>query len=89
VPLAPGLDDRWFEHDGQLTKAEIRAVTLAALAPRAGELLWDVGAGAGSVAIEWRLRHPANRAVAIEARTDRAERIGGTPKLWASPRSRS
>ncbi|NNC00943.1 cobalamin biosynthesis bifunctional protein CbiET, partial [Corallococcus exiguus] len=53
VPLAPGLDDRFFENDGQLTKAEVRAVTLAALAPRAGELLWDVGAGSGSISIEW------------------------------------
>lgn len=87
VPLAPGLDDGWFENDGQLTKAEIRAVTLAALGPRAGELLWDVGAGAGSVAIEWRLRHPANRAIAVEERPDRAGRIGcnarnlGTPEV--------
>jgi precorrin-6Y C5,15-methyltransferase (decarboxylating) len=65
-----------FESDGQLTKAEIRALTLAALAPRAGELIWDVGAGAGSIAIEWCLAHPRNQAVAIEARPDRAERIG-------------
>ena len=76
VPLSPGLDDGWFENDGQLTKAEIRAVTLAALGPRAGETLWDLGAGAGSVSIEWCLRHPANRAVAVERRPDRAERIG-------------
>ncbi len=76
LPLAAGLDDAWFENDGQLTKSEIRAVTLSALAPFAGALLWDVGAGAGSVAIEWCLRHPANRALAVEARTDRAERIG-------------
>ena len=75
VPLSPGLDDGWFENDGQLTKAEIRAVTLAALGPRAGETLWDLGAGAGSVSIEWCLRHPANRAVAVERRPDRAERI--------------
>lgn len=74
VPLA-GLDDALFEHDGQITKREIRAVTLAALAPRRGERLWDVGAGAGSVAIEWMLRHPSLRAVAIEARADRAGRI--------------
>jgi precorrin-6Y C5,15-methyltransferase (decarboxylating) len=76
VTLAPGLDDGWFENDGQLTKAEIRALTLSALAPRMSELLWDVGAGAGSVAIEWCLRHPKNRALAIEERSDRAERIG-------------
>jgi precorrin-6Y C5,15-methyltransferase (decarboxylating) len=74
VGLAPGLDDSWFENDGQLTKAEMRALTLAALAPRAGELLWDVGAGAGSVAIEWCLRHPRNRCLAVEEREERAER---------------
>ncbi|WP_414471045.1 precorrin-6y C5,15-methyltransferase (decarboxylating) subunit CbiE [Microvirga sp. M2] len=74
VPLAPGLPDTWFENDGQLTKAEIRALTLAALAPRAGELLWDIGAGAGSVGIEWCLRHPRNRCIGIEEREDRAER---------------
>ena len=56
-----GLDDALFEHDGQITKREVRAVTLAALAPRRGELLWDIGAGAGSVAIEWMLRHPSLR----------------------------
>jgi precorrin-6Y C5,15-methyltransferase (decarboxylating) len=80
VPLSPGLDDAWFENDGQLTKAEIRAVTLSALRPRAGEILWDLGAGAGSVSIEWCLRHPANRAVAVERRDDRAERIGRNAK---------
>jgi precorrin-6B C5,15-methyltransferase / cobalt-precorrin-6B C5,C15-methyltransferase len=72
---APGLPDRLFEHDGQLTKREIRAVTLSALAPRRGELLWDVGAGAGSVAIEWMLADPSMRAIAIEARPDRAARV--------------
>ncbi|WP_132256506.1 precorrin-6y C5,15-methyltransferase (decarboxylating) subunit CbiE [Methylobacterium segetis] len=75
LPLAPGLDDALFENDGQLTKAEIRAVTLAALRPRLGERLWDIGGGAGSVAIEWMLRHPAMRAVAVEIRPDRAARI--------------
>jgi precorrin-6B C5,15-methyltransferase / cobalt-precorrin-6B C5,C15-methyltransferase len=72
---AAGLPDALFEHDGQITKREIRAVTLAALSPRRGELLWDVGAGAGSVAIEWMLADPSMRAVAIEARSDRAARI--------------
>ncbi len=75
VTLAPGLDDGWFENDGQLTKAEIRAVTLAALAPRAGQLLWDIGAGAGSVGLEWCLRHRRNRCLAIEQRPERAARI--------------
>jgi precorrin-6B C5,15-methyltransferase / cobalt-precorrin-6B C5,C15-methyltransferase len=74
IPLSRGLPDALFEHDGQLTKSEIRAVTLSALAPRTGELLWDIGTGSGSVAIEWSLCHPANRAIGIEARPDRAAR---------------
>ncbi len=72
IPVAAGLADRLFESDGTMTKREIRAVTLSSLAPRAGELLWDVGAGSGSVAIEWLLAHPANRAVGVERRDDRA-----------------
>src|SRR5271157_3563147 len=75
LPRAPGLPDDWFEHDGQITRRDIRAITLSALAPRRGELLWDIGAGSGSVAIEWMLADPANRAVAIEARHERAARI--------------
>jgi precorrin-6B C5,15-methyltransferase / cobalt-precorrin-6B C5,C15-methyltransferase len=75
VTLAPGLDDCWFENDGQLTKAEIRAVTLAALAPRAAQSLWDIGAGSGSIGIEWCLRHRRNRGIAIEQRPERAARI--------------
>lgn len=85
VTLAPGLDDAWFESDGQLTKSEMRALTLAALAPRAGEMLWDVGAGAGSIAIEWMLRHPTLRATAIEARPDRAERIRRNAEALGTP----
>ncbi len=75
IARAGGLPDDMFEHDGQITKREIRAVTLSALAPRRGELLWDIGAGAGSVAIEWMLADVSMRAVAIEAREDRAARI--------------
>jgi len=75
LPLAPGLDEEWFSHDGQITKSEIRAITISALAPRGGELLWDVGAGSGSVAVEWCQRHVRNRAVAFEAKPERAERI--------------
>ena len=75
LPVANGLSDSWFETDGQLTKREVRAVTLSSLAPRRGELLWDVGAGSGSIAIEWLLSDPANRAIAIEARADRASLI--------------
>lgn len=65
--LACGLPDSAFRHDGQLTKRDIRAITLARLAPRPGELLWDVGAGCGSIAIEWMRAHPSCRALAIEA----------------------
>lgn len=74
LKLAPGLDDALFGHDGQITKHEVRALTLSALAPRPGEVLWDVGAGSGSVGIEWMLRHPACRAVGIERRPERAVR---------------
>lgn len=73
-PLGPGRPDSFFEHDGQITKQEIRAVTLAALSPRQGELLWDIGCGSGAIGIEWMLLHPRNRAIGIEARPDRAER---------------
>lgn len=75
IPLAAGLPDEMFEHDGQITKREIRAVTLSALAPRAGECLWDIGCGSGSVAIEWMLRHPDNIAYGIESDATRAARI--------------
>lgn len=75
LPRAPGLPDDTYEHDGQITKREIRAVTVAALAPEPGLLLWDIGAGSGSVGIEWLRSHPACRAIAIEPRADRAERI--------------
>jgi precorrin-6Y C5,15-methyltransferase (decarboxylating) len=75
VPLGSGLADAWFENDGQLTKREVRALTLSALAPRRGDLLWDVGAGSGSISIEWLHLDSANRAIAIESRADRADRI--------------
>ncbi|KQQ59104.1 precorrin-6Y C5,15-methyltransferase [Pseudomonas sp. Leaf129] len=65
-PLA-GLPDTAFRHDGQLTKRDVRAVTLARLAPRPGELLWDVGAGCGSIGIEWMRAHPSCRAIAVES----------------------
>ncbi|WP_244630448.1 precorrin-6y C5,15-methyltransferase (decarboxylating) subunit CbiE [Nitratireductor aestuarii] len=75
LPLGFGLDDALFLHDGQITKREIRAVTLSALAPRRGELLWDIGAGSGSIAIEWMLSHPSMRAIAIERNAARIARI--------------
>lgn len=71
VALSQGLADDLFEHTGQITKREVRAVTLSSLAPLRGELLWDIGAGSGSVGIEWMLAHPENRAIAIEPRADR------------------
>jgi precorrin-6Y C5,15-methyltransferase (decarboxylating) len=87
LSLSCGLPDEFFENDGQLTKRDIRAMTLSALSPRKGELLWDIGAGSGSIGIEWMLRHPQNRAIAIEMRSDRASRIArnaaalGVPEL--------
>ena len=74
MPIARGLPDSFFESDGQMTKREIRAVTLSTLAPRSGELLWDVGAGSGTIAIEWMLTDKRNRAIAIESRPERAAR---------------
>lgn len=75
LPLTPGLDDALFEHDGQITKREVRALTLSALAPRRNEVLWDIGAGSGSIAIEWMLADPSLRAIAIEADAERAARL--------------
>lgn len=76
LPRTPGLPDDAFENDGQLTKREIRAITLSRLAPVPGQLLWDVGAGAGSIGIEWMRSHPACRAIAVEAHAERAARCG-------------
>lgn len=84
---APGLPDRAFESDGTLTKREVRAVTLAMLAPHPGAILWDVGAGAGSIAIEWLLQEPRAEAIAIERDPARVALIArnaealGTPEL--------
>ncbi|MBB0998520.1 precorrin-6Y C5,15-methyltransferase (decarboxylating) subunit CbiT, partial [Dietzia maris] len=85
--LAPGLPDDVFENDGQLTRRDLRASALSRLAPSAGELMWDVGAGAGSVGIEWMRAHPLCRAVAVEADPERAARVArnavrlGVPSL--------
>jgi len=85
IAYTPGLTDALFEHDGQITKREIRAVTLSALAPLRGEVLWDIGAGSGSVAIEWMLADPSLRAIAIEARSDRAARIRRNAAYFGVP----
>ena len=70
-----GLPDSAFKHDGQLTKRDVRAMTLARLAPTPGELLWDVGAGSGSIGIEWMRAPPSCRALAIEADAGRQQLI--------------
>ena len=75
LPLTVGLPDSAYQHDGQLTKRDVRAITLARLAPKPGELLWDVGAGCGSIAIEWLRSHPSCRAIAIEADEGRQQLI--------------
>jgi precorrin-6Y C5,15-methyltransferase (decarboxylating) len=75
LPLTPGASDEFFEHDGQISKREVRALVLSSLAPRRGALLWDIGSGSGSVAIEWMLVDPSMRAIAVERRADRAARI--------------
>lgn len=71
---APGLPDDVFEHDGLVTKRVIRAAALAHLRPMPGELLWDIGVGAGSVAIEWCRGADGARAIGVERRSDRASR---------------
>jgi precorrin-6Y C5,15-methyltransferase (decarboxylating) len=73
--LVPGLPDFAYDHDGQLTKREVRASALAHLEPRPGQLLWDVGAGAGSIAIEWLRSDPSAGAIAIEHNAERVKRI--------------
>jgi precorrin-6Y C5,15-methyltransferase (decarboxylating) len=84
---APGLPDNAFTHDGQLTKREVRAATLAALGPLRGQLLWDVGAGCGSISIEWMRSAPAARSIAVERNADRRALIAqnaaalGVPQL--------
>lgn len=75
ISKAPGRRDDDYENDGQLTKQTVRAVTVSALAPAEGQLLWDVGAGSGSVAIEWLRLTRTGRAIAFEADAVRAGRI--------------
>ncbi|ODC04600.1 precorrin-6Y methyltransferase [Terasakiispira papahanaumokuakeensis] len=74
IPMSSGWPDHFFEHDGQLTKQPIRALTLSALAPQAGQCLWDIGAGSGAIAIEWLARHHLTQAVAFEQSSERAAR---------------
>lgn len=85
LAYTPGLDDGLFEHDGQITKREVRALTLSALAPRHGELLWDIGAGSGSIGIEWMLADPSLRAIAVEGDLERAARIRRNARAFGVP----
>jgi precorrin-6B C5,15-methyltransferase / cobalt-precorrin-6B C5,C15-methyltransferase len=86
LPLVAGLPDDAYQNDGQLTKRHVRAVTLAALAPTPGALLWDVGAGSGSVAIEWLRAEASARAIAVERREERAARALANARLLGVPR---
>ena len=87
--LAPGLADAAYEDDGQLTKREVRAVTISSLAPAPGELLWDIGGGAGSIAIEWMRTHRSCRAIAVESDGERAARIGRNAEVLGVPALRT
>ncbi|MCT8330176.1 precorrin-6y C5,15-methyltransferase (decarboxylating) subunit CbiE [Albidovulum sediminis] len=75
LPRSCGLPDGLFVSDGVMTKQPVRALTLSALAPRAGEVLWDLGAGSGTIAVEWCLCAPGAMALAVEARADRAANV--------------
>ena len=86
LPTVPGLPDDAYEHDGALTKRHVRAATLAALAPAPGALLWDIGAGSGSIGIEWLRAEPTARAIAIEPRGERAARAARNAAALGVPR---
>jgi precorrin-6Y C5,15-methyltransferase (decarboxylating) len=85
LPRSPGLPDEAFHHDGQLTKREVRALTLASLAPLPGQLLWDVGAGCGSIAIEWMRTDPSARALAIEKDGERRRLMADNAAALGTP----
>jgi len=85
LPRTPGLPDEAFRHDGQMTKREVRAATLAALAPVPGQLLWDVGAGCGSIAVEWMRAAPRARAVAVERKAERRAMIAENAESLGTP----
>ena len=82
LPRASGLPDALFAQDGQITKAPVRALTLAALAPRPGAHLWDIGAGSGSISVEWLLAAPGATATALEPRADRRAHIEANARTF-------
>ncbi|GGF06027.1 precorrin-6Y C5,15-methyltransferase (decarboxylating) [Aliidongia dinghuensis] len=86
-PLATlaGLPDEAYDSDGQMTKREVRAATLARLVPLPGQLLWDLGAGTGTIGIEWSRAHPSCRVIAVERRPDRAQRIAANARALGVP----
>jgi precorrin-6Y C5,15-methyltransferase (decarboxylating) len=86
--LVSGRADSRFVHDGQITKHDIRAVTLAALAPKPGALLWDIGTGSGAIAIEWLLAHPRNQAIGIDRNAERLARAGENARSLGVPELR-
>jgi precorrin-6Y C5,15-methyltransferase (decarboxylating) len=86
LPRVPGLPDEAYIHDGQLTKREVRAATLAALAPYPDALLWDVGAGCGSIAIEWMRAARGAEAIAFESNTERLKMISENADRLGAPR---
>ncbi|HYZ42699.1 MAG TPA: precorrin-6Y C5,15-methyltransferase (decarboxylating) subunit CbiT, partial [Stellaceae bacterium] len=88
LSLLAGLPDDVFEHDGQLTKREVRAATLAALAPLPGQTLWDIGAGCGSICIEWLRAGGSSTAIAIERDPGRAAMIARNATSLGVPRLR-
>ena len=86
LSVVPGLPDTAYENDGQLTKRHVRAITLSSLAPSPGELLWDVGGGAGSIGIEWLRQHPACTAICVERDAERVARIRRNADTLGVPR---
>ena len=85
-PRAAGMPDDWFESDGQMTKREMRALTISALAPRPGDVLWDVGAGSGSVSVEFLLADLSTQAFAVEQHGERCARIRANAAAFGVPR---
>jgi precorrin-6Y C5,15-methyltransferase (decarboxylating) len=86
LPRVPGLDDSLFRHDGTMTKQEVRAATLAKLMPMRGALLWDIGTGCGSVAVEWMRAARYARAIGIEPRADRRAMAAANALALGTPR---